>query len=213
MPEIKIPKRFYVSNGHTRKPEFQQKLSIQQRKDLYKGSIMAIFTATAAAVTAAATAASTISATAATVGTLISAAGTVGSLYATNEMAAASKEAEALRKKQMELDNRRRINQLVRESQANRARAISAATVRGALESSALEGGLGSISSQASQNINAQMENYNIGSQLFDVNARYSEAKGMASNFSAAQDFGKTLFNNSEKIGTIGETLFKGTTV
>lgn len=38
MPEIKIPKRFYVSNGHTRKPEFQQKLSIQQRKDLYKDS-------------------------------------------------------------------------------------------------------------------------------------------------------------------------------
>lgn len=160
------------------------------------------------AATAIGTTATAIGATTGTIGTVISAAGTAGSLYANAQGSEASKRAEALRKQQLELDNRRRVMSLLREAQANRSRAITSATANGLIQSSALEGGLGSIGTQNASNVNAQFENYSIGSQIFDANAQYSEARAMSTNFGAVTDFGKSLFTNSERIGRIGETLF-----
>lgn len=138
--------------------------------------------------------------------------------------AAASKEAEDLRRRQAELDNRRRVTQLVRDIQGNRARAVSAAAGMGVLNTSALEGGLGSIASQGGANILAQAQNFDVGMGIFDANAKYAEAgadlNAAKARFGASssdaqgyQDFGKTLFSIAQPAGRIGGTLFGGSAV
>lgn len=150
--------------------------------------------------------AATITAIAAGVGAVTSVAGAIGQASAQKNMSKASKEAEALRKQQMELDTKRRMNALMRQAAIARAQSIAAASARGATFSSAAQGGLGSIQSQAGANVLAESENIAIGRSLFDANASFSEAKGEAAMFGQVSDFGKSLFQNSQMIGQIGAT-------
>lgn len=152
--------------------------------------------------------AAVISATAAVAGAAVTGYSAIQNSKQASQAANISQQQEALRKRQLELDNRRRTVQLIREAQANRARAVSGATNRGIQTSSALEGGLGSIASQSGSNLLAQNQNYQIGTQLFDLNAQLSGVRGQSAINGAIGDFGKTLFANSQAIGRIGQTLF-----
>lgn len=151
-----------------------------------------------------------ITAAAAVAGAATSVFGTIKQAEAQKTASRASQQAEALRKQQMELDSRRRMNQLMRASATARARSIAAASARGATFSSAAEGGLGSIQSQTGFNVLSEAENLDIGRDIFDANATFSQAKASAANYDAIGDFGKTLFQNSQTIGQIGTTLFTG---
>jgi hypothetical protein len=154
--------------------------------------------------------ASTITAITAVAGIATTAYGTIQQSQAQAAASKASKEAEALRKRQMELDSKRRMNQLMRQAARARAESIAAATARGATFSSAAAGGLGSIQSQAGANVLAESENIEIGRGLFDANSQMAEAKADANIAGAFADFGKTLFNNSQTIGQIGNTMLTG---
>lgn len=144
-------------------------------------------------------------------GLAISAAGAVGQANAKKDASKASREAEDIRRREMELENRRRMTQLIRTAATARAQSIASASARGATFSSLAEGGLGSIQSQAGANVNAQAENVSLGREMFAANSSLAEAQGEAALYGSVQDFGKTLFTNSEKLGNIGTTLFTGT--
>lgn len=155
-----------------------------------------------------------IAATAAVAGTAIAGVSAYEQSQSQKQASAASRQAEALRQQQMELDNRRRMTQLIRTAAAARAQAVSGSVARGlSTTDSSVMGGESSIQSQAGANILAQAQNINIGRGLFAANAAYSEAKSDAQTWNAAGDFGKTLFQNSQQIGQIGETLFAPKTV
>lgn len=143
-------------------------------------------------------------------GIAIAGAGAIGQNKARKEASQASKQAEELRRKEMELENRRRMTQLIRSAAIARARSIASASAAGATFSSLAEGGLGSIQSQAGANVEAQATNVSLGRQMFEANANLAEAQGEAAVWSSVTDFGKTLFANSEPISNIGKTLFTG---
>lgn len=163
---------------------------------------MPFFTALATA-----SAATIISTGAAVAGAATAGYGAVQQQQAQSDASRASREAERIRRQQLELDNRRRMSQIIRETQANRARSIASATARGAQDSSALEGGLSSILSQGGANFLAQGENVALGRQMFDANADFSEARGRAQTAGAIGDFGRSLFANSEAIGRVGSNM------
>ena len=150
-----------------------------------------------------------IAATAAIGGAAISGVSAFGQAKAQKQASAASREAERLRQQQMELDNRRRVTQLIRQAATAQANAESGAVARGInVSDSSAVGGQGSILSQAGANVQAQAENLGIGRNIFAANAQYSEAKATAQTWASVGDFGKTLFASSQQIGQIGDTLF-----
>lgn len=168
---------------------------------------MAIFTGIAVGL-AGLGVATTGAAVAGGIGTAIAGASAYGTYQAGKDVSKASKEAEALRRQQMELDSRRRMTELIRTAAIARSRSTAAAASRGAINSSAFEGGSGSILSQAGANVQAQGENLALGRQMFDVNAALSNARASATNWASGLDLGKTLFQNQQAIGSIGSTLF-----
>jgi hypothetical protein len=119
--------------------------------------------------------------------------------------AKAQKAAEALRKQQMELEAMRKQREIAREATRARATAVANTTASGATRggSSALPGALGQIASQEGQQQNALYQNLGIGRALFDANARASEAKGVQAIGTGLQNFGMTLFGQTEKMGKL----------
>lgn len=149
----------------------------------------------------------------ATVGSaIIGAAGIGVSLYGNSKQADASKkqyaaerQAEALRQQQMQLESIRRERDVVRQAQAARAQSLSQAVNDGASAtgSSILPGLQGQIAGQESRSITATEENLAIGNATFAANADASRAKGEKADAAAWTDFGKTLFQNSDKVSNI----------
>lgn len=143
----------------------------------------------------------------AAVGLGLSAFGTVKSREANKRVSEESQRAEALRKQAADLENQRQIRETIRKAQAARASAIATAAVSGTLDSSVTDGAIGQITGQAGASLVAQAENANLQGQIFDSNARISEARGDAAEAGAYTDFGRNLFNNAAAIGKIGNTV------
>lgn len=152
--------------------------------------------------------AATIALLTSVVGTATAVAGGIAQNNAQQDATAASKRAEDIRRQQMELENTRRQREILRKSQAARAQAIATASTRGALQSDVVPGAIGQIETNTGQALVAQAENTALSRGIFDANAEYIQAKSDAATYSAVSDFGKTLFNNSQKIGALGDTLF-----
>lgn len=153
----------------------------------------------------------TIAGTAALVGAGASVFGTVQSMGAAKEAAAASRQAEDLRKKQMELDTARKTRELIRETQGKQSSALQSAVNAGAQYSSVTPGAQGQLEGAFRSNVQALNENASIGASLFEANSNLADAQASAKEGDAISKIGSTLFANSENIGKIGSSI--GSTV
>lgn len=100
------------------------------------------------------------------------------------QIAADQQRQEALRRQQMELDNRRKRIEAVRQQQRARAIALATATAQGAGEggSSALPGAYGQIGGQTGNNLLGLSQSLALGRANFDLSADISSARyGIAS--------------------------------
>lgn len=120
----------------------------------------------------------------AAVGVGLAAASTYGSYKARQQQNAAmqsqmqaEQEAEKLRKKQMELEAKRRTMEVLRNQQRARSIALTAATNQGAAGGSGLQGGFGQISGQANTQRLSTNQNLEIGRGLFGASASISDAR------------------------------------
>jgi hypothetical protein len=144
------------------------------------------------------------------IGLALSAVGLGVQIKSANDAADAQEDAEAARKKQMELDALRRRREAVREAIAARSLALSNATAQGAGEGSGLLGGYAQIAGQAGRNILATNQNVELGGQIYDANSRYASAQSAGAAGSGLVDIGKTVLANNTKIGQIADTVRSG---
>lgn len=112
----------------------------------------------------------------AAIGTGLTAYGTVQSMNASKtssdaaaRIAADLEKQEALRKKQMELDARRRRLETIRNAQKARALALSNANSQGALFGSGLQGGYGQISGEANNQLLGNSQALMLGRENFAI--------------------------------------------
>lgn len=105
----------------------------------------------------------------------------------------AAKWAEALRKKQMDLESSRERRNAIRQAQIARATAMSNAVSQGAEGGSGLAGGLGQISNRANQNVLGINQGQEIGAGLFRANQQISSAQTLQSIGSGISGFGNYI--------------------
>jgi hypothetical protein len=165
---------------------------------------MAIFSATALAIAGLAVGA---------VGVGISYYSATQQASAQEDAIAAQQRAEALRKKQMNLDAMRRKREIVRASIAARSRALATTTAQGAGGGSALGGAYGGISGRTQTNLLGINQNQEIGLGMFDANmdmlsAYRSSAQAGAFGAMGAglSTLGGALLKNNESIARVGTT-------
>ena len=110
------------------------------------------------------------------VAALLSLAGTGMQVFGQMQQAEAMKDAEKLRRRQMNLEAGRARREQIRRAQVARASATSNAVAQGAQFSSALEGGKAQVTQEANRNIVAIEQDRKIGSEIFKANERSAEA-------------------------------------
>ena len=153
---------------------------------------------------------STIMAATAVAGSAISAYGTYGQAGAQRRITQADIRAENAREKQMELENKRKQRDILRNAQVARANALAKTSSQGAAAdgSSALPGVYGQIQTSAGQQILAQAENTQIGRELFAAARDKAKAQGQAATYQAISGLGQSISGNSQSIAQVGSTLF-----
>lgn len=110
------------------------------------------------------------------VAALLSLAGTGMQVFGQMQQAEAMKDAEKLRRRQMNLEAARAKREQIRRAQVARATATSNAVAQGAQFSSALEGGKAQVTQESNRNIVAIEQDRKIGSEIFKANERSAEA-------------------------------------
>ncbi len=81
------------------------------------------------------------------------------------------------RRTAMELSNRRKMTEQVRQAQLSRSMALSQSTGQGSQLSTGLQGAYGGISGQSGNNMLGLSQNLQIGENIFDLNAKISQQK------------------------------------
>jgi hypothetical protein len=124
-------------------------------------------------------------------------------------------EAEAERKKQMNLEAMRRRREIIRQALAARSMALATATNQGASGGSALGGAYGQISGREGTSILGVNQNQEIGNNLFGINQSIlgayrgaSQAGASAAMGSGLASLGGALLKNEGSINRIGTYAF-----
>lgn len=156
--------------------------------------------------------ASTIAAIAAVAGAVTAGVGAVGQAKSAKQASAASRRAEQARNRQMQLETMRKQRTIFRDQMRQRSVALANTTNQGASAegSSALPGGYGQIAGETGRQSVALAENANIGQQIFDANAAMATAQGNQAMWQGVGTIGQQLFQNSQAIGRIGNTMMAG---
>lgn len=138
--------------------------------------------------------------------------GTAYSIVQGQKAASASKRAERLRQRQLQLESNRRRREAIRQFQLNRATSLSNLTgsLGSVLGGGSAYGGLGGLTSTLGTQLNTLDQATDIGQGLFSANAAYSQASANSQAGSGIASFGSSIFQNSQAIGRIGATLFNG---
>lgn len=144
------------------------------------------------------------------IGTATAVAGTGYSVYSGQQAASQSREAEALRQRQLNIDSARRQRELARKLQLSRAVALSNSVSGGSQYGSGLQGGYGEIQQRSSEDSNYNTQSTDIGNRLFDVNARMATYQANAQAGSSVAGLGTSLMQNAGTISRIGTDLFGG---
>lgn len=129
-------------------------------------------------------------------GTIASVVGAGVQAYGSMQEAQASKDAEALRQKQMLLESNRQRLQTIRQSIAARAQAENNATAQGAQSGSGLAGGEASIGAKTANNLVGISQGVQIGTGIFQANSRVADAQSLAA-------FGQGLGSMGDKLSGI----------
>jgi hypothetical protein len=141
------------------------------------------------------------------IGLVLSAIGTGVQVASSIEASQASQRAEQLRKQQMQLDIARKKREAIRQAQFATARGQAAAVSQGAsLSDSSVIGASSTAKSAGSENLVALTQNEALGSQMFDANAKMSEANGIGAIGSGMSSWGSSLVNNAGTISRIGSS-------
>lgn len=157
----------------------------------------------------------------AAVGLGIAAAGTAMSIRGQQQQAkyakqslAAQRQAEEIRRQQMNLDAIRRRREIARQSQLAQAQALAIGTAQGT-SGSGLEGALAGISGQAGVATQGSVQAQDLGNRIFDANAMasYYQGKGAdAQSFTAIgsslSSLGGGIIKNQDTIGNLYRQTF-----
>lgn len=148
------------------------------------------------------------------IGGIAGALGTAGSLVGTGlqykaaqEAAAAGRQAENVRKAQMELETVRQRRQVIRQAVRARSEALAVATQQGAAQGSGLQGGFGQISGQTGENITGLNNSAGLGNAMFAANRRASNAQTLGSIGQGVGSLSGALVSNQNEIGRLGANL------
>ena len=144
----------------------------------------------------------------AAIGLAVSAVGVGVSVYGQMKQQEAAEKAEALRKKQMELEAARRRREIAREAMRARAESLAAATAQGAASagSSALGGAYGQIAGRAGLSMQAVNQNQQIGAGIFDANRELATGETWTAFGNSATNFGGQIMANAEEIHNTGKS-------
>lgn len=134
------------------------------------------------------------------IGLALAAVGTGVSAYSAYESSQASQDAEAARKRQMQLDADRRRREAIRQAQIARGNAVNSAASVGASEGSGVQGAISTISGNSQETITNTNQNVSLGNQIYDANGRRATWEGVGSIGSGLQGWGSMIMQNSDKI-------------
>lgn len=122
--------------------------------------------------------------------------GTGVSAIGAAQQSEASKRAEQLRERQMNLEDRRQKQKNYRELLKGRAAALVGATAQGASSGSGLAGGYGQIGGTAATNFTGINKGTEIGAGIFDANMAATDAGTMVA-------FGQGLSSLGQQLGSV----------
>lgn len=122
------------------------------------------------------------------IGVIAAVAGAAASVVGTIKSTKASKKAAAAQAQQNRLQERRSRRQAIRESQITRAQALASAQGAGALQSSGVSGGVGSISSQLGETLGFQSQFGGLSDIITSQQQKAADGQQLAG-------FGSQLFN------------------
>lgn len=132
--------------------------------------------------------------------------GTVLGVAGQAKQAKASKKAEELRQRQMELEANRRRREAIRQTlvaqaiqQSNAQKALGSGT------SSSAMGGQSTGLAVGARNVQGIDQGSQIGQQMFDANAAYSQGRGLSTLGKGVSNFGATLGGSMETFGRLNE--------
>jgi hypothetical protein len=152
---------------------------------------------------------STIIAGAAIGGLAVSGYSAVQQAEARRDATEASRRAERLRERQMQLDAQRRQREVFRRQMIARATTVSRTTAQNAgLGSSAVGGAFGEQAGTTGRDTLYNALGLDIGRGLFDANADIAEAQGRTATYEGLGQLGTSFVNNAQLIGQVGHSLF-----
>lgn len=134
--------------------------------------------------------------------------GTTVSVVGSLEQGAAQKKAERARQRLQQVSAQRERTQQIRQARIKRAQIAQSGTNSGAGESSAVEGGMAGVQSQALQNIGFIGRQVNAGEEISRANQDLINAQGISSLGGGITDIGGTIFSNRAELNDIGKTIF-----
>lgn len=144
------------------------------------------------------------------IGTATAVAGTGYSVYSGAKAAGASRDAERLRQRQLNLDSAMKRREMLRKIQLSRSTALSRTTVAGAQKSSALGGALGSIQQRGGEDLNYNQQSTDIGNDLFAANRDITTFQSQAQAGQGIGNLGFNLIQSAPTLSRIGTDLFGG---
>lgn len=144
------------------------------------------------------------------IGTATAVGGTAYSVYNGQRAAAASKEAENLRQKQLNLDSAMKRREMIRKIQLSESTAVARATSSGTQDSSSFGGSIGSIQSRGGEDLNYNKESTDIGNNLFAANRDVTTFQSLSQAGSGVSSLGTSLLQSTGTLTRIGTDLFAG---
>lgn len=138
-------------------------------------------------------------------GLIIGAVGLGLQVYGQMQQTKALKEAEANRKKQLNLDSLRQRREIARNATVAHSQALAAATAQGAAGGSGLQGGYGQIAGRAGQQTVASNQNQEIGNNIFAANTKYYNASVITDIGAGLYSLGGSVMSNAGTFGRVGQ--------
>lgn len=136
---------------------------------------------------------------------ILSAVGSLAGVAGSFLQYSASQKAERARERQMELESQRQKREIIRQAQVARAGATAAAYNQGAQNSSALAGGLSSVTGSAGRNTEAVSQDTELGHRVFAAN-REASFGGFLSNLGGGiSSLGGAVASNAGTITRFAE--------
>jgi len=134
----------------------------------------------------------------------LSIAGTLASVGGSVISYLGEKDAEAARRRQMQLEAARTRREQVRRAQAAAAKATAAAWNQGAGTTSALLGGVAQINNEANRNIASVTQDEMLGNQIFRANARASFGSFVSNLGAGMSSLGGAVSNSAGVLTKLG---------